>query len=238
MNPVAVAGVSACGLAGCAGIFAWGAVAPSSQIFGATIRRTGDPDAMALTFDDGPNPVITPQLLELLDRYDARATFFLMGRHVRAFPALASEIAARGHAIGNHTETHPKLTFLSSQRIGDELDSCREAIARATGRGARWMRPPFGFRGPQLDAVVRRCGFAGVVMWSIWTWDWKPQPAEPVIRRLRRAGGGDIVLLHDGDYRELEADRRHTVAALEYWLPRWKDAGIHFVTADGWKQQA
>ncbi|MFY9531056.1 MAG: polysaccharide deacetylase family protein [Candidatus Acidiferrales bacterium] len=236
MGPIA--GISAGAAAAAAGVFAWGAVAPSSQIFGRTIRRTGEPDAMALTFDDGPNPAVTPQLLELLHRYDARATFFLMGRHVRAFPALASEIAAQGHAIGNHTETHPRLIFLSSQRIAEELDSCREAIARATGCEARWMRPPFGFRGPQLKGVVRRCGLAGVVMWSRWAWDWVPQPAERVIRRLRRAGGGDIVLLHDGNYRELEGDRRHTVAALEYWLPRWRDLGIRFVTTDEWKHQA
>lgn len=236
MGPIA--GISAGAAAAAAGVFAWGAVAPSSQIFGATIRRTGEPDAMALTFDDGPNPAVTPHLLELLHRYDARATFFLMGRHVRAFPALASEIAARGHAIGNHTETHPRLTFLSSQRIAAELDSCREAIARATGREARWMRPPFGCRGPQLKGVVRRCGLAGVVMWSRWARDWVVQPAERVIRRLRGAGGGDIVLLHDGNYRELEGDRRHTVAALEYWLPRWRDLGIRFVTTDGWKHQA
>ncbi len=94
------------------------------------------------------------------------------------------------------------------------------------------MRPPFGFRGPQLDRVIRRRGDLGVVMWSVWARDWKAQPPEPVIKRLRRVRGGDIVLLHDGDHRVLEGDRRHTVAALEYWLPRWKDAGIRFVSLD------
>lgn len=215
-----------------AGTFSWGAVAPSSQLFGPTIRRTGDPAAMALTFDDGPNPAVTPSLLDLLDRHNARATFFLIGRHVRAFPALAREIAARGHSIGNHTETHPALTFLPPRRVAEELGRCDEAIEAATGHKPRWMRPPFGFRGPQLGGIVRSRGGAGVVMWSVWAWDWKPQPPEPVIQRLRRARGGDIVLLHDGDHRVLEGDRRHTVAALEHWLPRWKDAGIRFVSLD------
>jgi peptidoglycan-N-acetylglucosamine deacetylase len=227
--PIALATGGACAAAG---VFSWGAVAPSSQLFGRTICRTGDPSALALTFDDGPNPAATPSLLDLLDSYNARATFFLIGSHVRAFPALAKEIAGRGHTIGNHTETHPALTFLSPRRIADELARCDDSIASAVGQKPRWMRPPFGFRGPQLDGVVRSRGGAGVVMWSRWARDWKPQPAAPVIQRLRRARGGDIVLLHDGDHRTLEGDRRHTIAALEYWLPRWKDAGIRFVSLD------
>jgi len=169
----------------------------------------------------------------LLDKHDAGATFFLIGSHVRAFPALAREITARGHAIGNHTETHPSLIFLSRAKLHEELNRCREAILSAVdGAEPRWVRPPFGFRGPQLDAVVRQLGYSAVAMWSKWAWDWKPQPAQPVIHRLRRVTGGDIVLLHDGDHRLLEGDRRHTVAALAHWLPRWKDAGLRFVTLD------
>ncbi|MGH9770992.1 MAG: polysaccharide deacetylase family protein [Candidatus Acidiferrales bacterium] len=216
-----------------AAIFSWAAVAPSSQLFGPTIRRTGDTSAMALTFDDGPNPAVTPALLDLLDRHHAKATFFLIGQRVRAFPDLAKEIAARGHVVGNHTDTHPGLVFLSSRRITAEFDRCDDALALAVGHRAQWLRPPYGFRGPQLDAIVRRrSGGARVVMWSIAAWDWKPQPAEPVITRLRRAHGGDIVLLHDGDHRAREGDRGHTVMALAYCLPRWKDEGLRFVSLD------
>ncbi len=210
---------------------------PASQVFGPTTRRTGDPSAMALTFDDGPNPAVTPRLLDLLSRHNVRATFFLIGKFVRACPALAAEISARGHAIGNHTETHPNLVWLSPRRIAEELERCSEAIAAATGREARWMRPPYGYRGPQLAAVIRRLGSAGVMMWSAMARDWKPQPAELVIERLRRARGGDIVLLHDGDRRRLGGDRRHTVTALEFWLPRWRDAGIRLVALDAVDRQ-
>ena len=146
--PAVLATGAACAAAG---IFSWAAVAPSSQIFGPTIRRTGDASTMALTFDDGPNPAVTPDLLGLLDRHQARATFFVMGRSMRAFPALAKEIADRGHTIGNHTDTHAALTFLSARRIVGELDKCDDAIAAATGRRSRWMRPPFGFRGPAIE---------------------------------------------------------------------------------------
>ena len=229
MNPWTAAGAVAFGGAA---IGAWGAAYPRSQLFGHTMRATGDSSALALTFDDGPNPAATPALLDLLGAHDARATFFLIGRHVRAFPALAREIAARGHAIGNHTETHPSLIFLSRAKLRGELERCRDAITQAASCEVRWMRPPFGFRGPQLNSVVRALGYAGVAMWSKWAWDWKSQPVEPVIHRLRHVAGGDIVLLHDGDHRVLEGDRRHTIAALEHWLPRWKDAGIRFVTLD------
>jgi peptidoglycan/xylan/chitin deacetylase (PgdA/CDA1 family) len=187
---------------------------------------------MAITFDDGPNPTVTPRVLELLDRHNVTATFFLIGQRVRVFPGLAREIVERGHAIGNHTETHPSLTFLSSSRVADELDRCDEAIVIATGKSPRWMRPPFGYRSPLLDGIVRRRGGAGVAMWNVAARDWRTQSPDPVIQRLRRARGGDIVLLHDGDHRVLEGKRGHVLAALEYWLPRWRDAGIQFVNLD------
>jgi peptidoglycan/xylan/chitin deacetylase (PgdA/CDA1 family) len=219
--------------AGCAaGTYSWAACVPSAQLFGRTIRRTGDPGSIALTFDDGPNPAVTPALLDLLASHSIRATFFLIGAHVHACPELAHDISSRGHVIGNHTYTHPALPFLSEQRIADELTRCDDAIESATGRTPRWMRPPYGFRSPLLSGVIERRGGAGVVMWSRLARDWKPQPAEPVVQRLRRVRGGDIVLLHDGDHRATGGDRRHTVEALVEWIPRWKEAGVRMVTLD------
>jgi peptidoglycan/xylan/chitin deacetylase (PgdA/CDA1 family) len=227
--PVALAAGAACAAGG---IFSWAAVAQSAQLFGPTIRGTGDSSAIALTFDDGPNPAITPKLLDLLDRHDVRATFFVIGRSVRAFPALAKQIMERGHVLGNHTNTHPRLTFMLPRNITSELDRCDKAIESATSHRTRWMRPPFGYRGPQLNAVIRQRGCAGVVMWSVKAHDWSARNPDQIINRLRRLRGGDIVLLHDGDHRTLEGDRRHMLAALEYWLPRWKDAGLRFKTLD------
>lgn len=240
MNPAWIAPPAVLAIG--AGAAAWGAFHPGSQLFGPTLRHTPRANDVALTFDDGPNPAATPQLLDLLDRYSVRATFFLIGRFVRDCPGLVCEVVARGHALGNHTDTHPALTFLSSRRIEEELSRCQEAIARAVGSDPAspvapplWMRPPYGFRGPQLRGAVRRAGLRGVAMWSVIGYDWKPQPAEQLIARLARVGkrsgwGGDIVLLHDGDCRALNGDRRHVVAALAHWLPRWRDAGREFVT--------
>ena len=235
----------------CAGVAAWGAVSPTSELFGPTLHHTPDASRIALTFDDGPNPACTPQLLDLLERQRAPATFFLVGRFARACPQLVREIADRGHNIGNHTETHVNLAWLPSWRIAEELRACQDSILRTVGfeRDAApiLMRPPYGYRGPQLWTAVRRVGLRGVAMWSLTSYDWKPQPAARLIQRLERlaerrqsaapAGaegkslrGGEIVVLHDGDARKLGADRRHVLAALEYWLPRWRDAGFEFVT--------
>jgi peptidoglycan/xylan/chitin deacetylase (PgdA/CDA1 family) len=99
------------------------------------------------------------------------------------------------------------------------------------------MRPPYGYRSPLLGGEVRSAGIRGVVMWSKICWDWKPQPPERLIARLSsvaRAGrtSGDIVVMHDGDHRALGGDRSHVVTALQHWLPRWRDAGMEFVTME------
>lgn len=219
---------------GCAaaGTYSWASCVPSAQLFGRTVRKTGNPETIALTFDDGPNPAATPALLDLLDAHSVRATFFLIGAHVRACPALAREVSERGHTLGNHTDTHPALPLLSGRKIAAQLARCDEAIEAATQKTPRWMRPPYGFRSPLLNGIVKRRHGARVVMWSRLARDWNPQPAACVTQRLRLVRGGDIVLLHDGDHRWTGGDRRHTVDALATWIPRWKDAGLRMVTLD------
>jgi peptidoglycan/xylan/chitin deacetylase (PgdA/CDA1 family) len=197
------------------------------------MRHTNDAGTIALTFDDGPNPAATPRILDLLDKHDAVATFFQIGQRVRQFPAICKDILRRGHALGNHTDSHPRLVFLSSETIVQELERCAAAFESATGAGTHWMRPPYGYRGPQLERALRKRKWQiQVVMWSLSGWDWKPQPSERLINRLRRVKGGDIVLLHDGDHRRVDGDRGHTIGALEYWLPRWKEAGLRLTSLD------
>ena len=222
--------VSAGSACAAGGFLSWAAVAPSSQIFGPTVRHTGDPAAIALTFDDGPNPKITPPLLDLLDTHQVVATFFVIGKWAEMDLGLTREIAARGHVVANHTYTHPRLALCSSGKIAKELRRCDDAIESATGRRPRWMRPPYGYRSPLVARVVRDRGDAGIVMWSVAARDWKIQPSAKLIDRLRRVRGGDIVLLHDGDARNREGDRQHVLDGLSHWLPRWKDAGMRFAT--------
>ncbi|HEY4681889.1 MAG TPA: polysaccharide deacetylase family protein [Candidatus Acidoferrales bacterium] len=217
-----------------AGIAAWGAAVPSSQLFGRTVvhRRSAKGEdclEVALTFDDGPNPRCTPALLDLLDRHEAKATFFLVGRFVRQHPELAREVAARGHALGNHTQTHPNLFWKGTGRIARELEECHRAIEEVCAVRPRLFRPPFGFRGPHLFPIVRRAGME-VIMWSVMPRDWKMQPAEQIAERLKKTRSGDIVLLHDGDHRRTNGDRMHTVNALALALPCFAERGWRCVT--------
>jgi peptidoglycan/xylan/chitin deacetylase (PgdA/CDA1 family) len=229
-------------------VAAYGAVHPRAQLFGPTICRTNSPRKLAITFDDGPNPAITPPLLDLLDRYQAKATFFLIGRFVRECPELVKETAARGHALGNHTETHANLFKLSPAKIVVELRLCHHAIANTVGAPARWFRPPFGLRNPWVIPAASELG-CRTVMWTLMPGDWKERPTEWLIRRMQpiaanaqrntnngpksgASGTGDVLCLHDGSYRQLGADRTRTLAALEHWLPRWHDLGLEFVTID------
>jgi peptidoglycan-N-acetylglucosamine deacetylase len=236
LNPLPA--IVSCGALAAAGIAAWGAVSPYSELFGPTLRHTDSSRNIALTFDDGPNPAVTPRLLDLFERYSVRGTFFLIGKFARACPGLVKEIHARGHLIGNHTDTHCNLIWQTAEGIRSELGRCQDAIASATGaEPPRWMRPPYGYRNPLLRAEVRRAGIHGVVMWSKICWDWKPQPPQRLIERLASVARedrkqGDIVVMHDGDHRALGGDRLHVVTALEHWLPRWRDAGMEFVTME------
>jgi peptidoglycan/xylan/chitin deacetylase (PgdA/CDA1 family) len=234
--------------AGLAGLTAFGAAYPRSQLFGLTVCRTSWPNKLAITFDDGPNPAITPKLLDLLAKHNARATFFLVGKFVRECPELTKEILARGHALGNHTDTHPNLFLCGRKKTEEELRRCTDAIRHAAGVEPRWFRPPFGFRSPWLHGIVERQKMQ-TVMWTLIPGDWRVKPAEWLIQRMNPIAeharkklpldsghtggqGGDILCLHDGYHRQQNGDRARTVAALEYWLPRWSDLGLEFVTMD------
>ncbi|HTR23163.1 MAG TPA: polysaccharide deacetylase family protein, partial [Terriglobales bacterium] len=131
MNPW-IFGAPALVASGLAGMTAYGAVHPRAQLFGPTICRTKFAKQLALTFDDGPNPNVTPKLLDLLAKHNAKATFFLVGKFVRECPELTKEIAARGHVLGNHTDTHPNLFFCGPDETKEQLVRCQEAIHRVT----------------------------------------------------------------------------------------------------------
>jgi peptidoglycan/xylan/chitin deacetylase (PgdA/CDA1 family) len=233
-------------LAGMAGLTAYGAVNARSQLFGRSLHSTGNPRKLAITFDDGPNPSITPKLLDLLDRSHVKATFFVVGKYVRDSPSLVKEISDRGHLLGNHTDTHPNLFFCGPAETQTELLRCSEAIGQATWEEPRWFRPPFGYRSPWLSELVHHQRMQ-MVMWTLLPGDWRPKTADWLIERMKPIAAhaealsttnsaspapktGDILCIHDGDYAHPNGDRARTLAALEYWLPRWRDLGLEFVT--------
>jgi peptidoglycan/xylan/chitin deacetylase (PgdA/CDA1 family) len=235
-------------LAAAASLTSYGAVYPRSQLFGSTICRTNSPSKLAITFDDGPNPAITPKLLDLLDRHSARATFFLIGKFSSQCPDMVREIVARGHVLGNHTDSHPNLFWLTPHKVREELRRCDDVIASILGAPPRWFRPPFGMRNPWVVPIAGKLG-QRVVMWTRIPGDWKAKRTEWLIQRMESIaaharrhsaanaqsnpqGTGDILCLHDGNHRHQNGDRSHTIAALEHWLPRWRDLGLEFVTID------
>jgi peptidoglycan-N-acetylglucosamine deacetylase len=241
VNPWMIAGPAV--VTAAAGLTAYGAVYPRAQLFGPTTCRTSSPRKLSITFDDGPNPAITPKLLDLLDRYNARATFFVIGRFAEQCPELVREIAARHHLVGNHTQTHPNLFWLPPAQIRDELRRCQDAISAALNVTAKWFRPPFGLRSPWLASAARELDLR-VVMWTLIPGDWQARSDAWLIQRMSPIASraesmsrdgretGDVLCLHDGSHASQNGDRTHTLAALEYWLPRWRDLGLEFATIE------
>jgi len=235
-SPESVAAVAVgAGLA--VGAWFYAALYPTSQIFGRVVIAGGDPAELALTYDDGPNPSATPQLLELLANHDVRATFFLIGESVRKQPALAREIAASGHCIGNHTMTHPWLSYQSAARIRSEIASANAAIEDAIGGEVKLFRPPHGARRPVVFRIAEELGLA-TVNWNIITHDWRVQPASSIvdkvrngIRRNRAYHRGSNILLHDG---AMDQPRTPTVQATATIIADAKAAGMRFVTPEAW----
>jgi peptidoglycan/xylan/chitin deacetylase (PgdA/CDA1 family) len=185
---------------------------------------------LALTYDDGPNDPHTLRLLDVLARHEVRATFFLIGRYVIQRPDIVRQIAQAGHAVGNHTFTHPLLTFRSDAEIRRELTGCHTAIAEAMGEHSNIFRPPFGGRRPAVLRIARELGLEPV-MWNITGYDWSAPPAETIERKVSgKIRGGDVILLHDGGHRQMGADRAQTVTATDRLIARYKSQGFEFVT--------
>jgi peptidoglycan/xylan/chitin deacetylase (PgdA/CDA1 family) len=206
-------------------------MAPTGQWYGKTFTGLARlSHQIALTYDDGPNDPYTPRLLELLARHSVHATFFLIGRYVQQRPEIVREIVQAGHVVGNHTFTHPLLTFKSETEINQQLSECRAALQDAIGEPSNLFRPPFGGRRPAVLRVARSLGLKPI-MWSVTGYDWNAPPA-PVIERkvVNQMCGGSVILLHDGGHKQMGADRSQTVIATDRLITRYKSDGYEFVT--------
>jgi peptidoglycan/xylan/chitin deacetylase (PgdA/CDA1 family) len=233
---------AALGLAvgGCAYASLW----PTSQIFGRAVIAGDDADEVALTFDDGPNDAATPQLLEVLAKHKARATFFNMGNFARARPEIVRQVVAAGHLVGNHTMSHPRLSTQSAARIRQELGDCNALLEDITGLAVKFFRPPFGARRPAAMRVARELGLTPV-LWNVTGYDWNPIGVEGILRNLeagiarwQRRGRGSNLLLHDGGHRAMGAARMDTVRAVDRLLESRRGTTTRFVAVDAWVKAA
>lgn len=180
---------------------------------------------IALTFDDGPNPFYTPQILAILEHYKIKATFFCVGWQVENYPDLVRQEQKAGHVVGNHTWSHPYLSRLSGPEIVSELTRTSDAIQRASGVRPTFFRPPFG---DFSSAALTRVYHLGLitVLWNDSPADWLRQGVDVILNRtLSRAGDGAIILLHDGG-----GDRSQTVAALPFIIEGLHQRGFQLVT--------
>jgi peptidoglycan-N-acetylglucosamine deacetylase len=181
------------------------------------------PHAIALTIDDGPNPIYTPQILRLLERYKVTASFSMIGIDVEWYPAIARDVAAAGHVITNHTWQHLDLPTLPAARARYQMDRATEEIHRVTGTVPKFFRAPYG---NWDDTVLEHCRQMGMtpVDWSVDPRDWaRPGVSSIVENIMTNTRTGSIILEHDGG-----GNRSETVAALKIVIPRLLDAGYRF----------
>lgn len=180
---------------------------------------------IALTFDDGPHPVHTERILEILDRYGVKATFFVIGENAENYPNLVEAEKRGGHEVANHTFAHSYLKNVPKDELEREIDRTRSIISDITESDPTLLRPPGGLFGKDLIDSVNASGIK-IVLWSVDTRDWEhPSSATVVKRVLDTVKSGDIILMHD-----YIAGKSPTPEALETVIPTLLERGFKFVT--------
>lgn len=205
---------------------------PRSTLLGPNVRRLDACGAAAaITIDDGPDPEVTPRVLDLLDAGGARATFFCIGDRVRAHPALAREILARGHDLQNHSQRHHHgFSFCGPGAFAREIDAAQATIEDVTGHRPHAFRAPAGLRNPLLDPVLHRLGLH-LVSWTRRGFDTRVGDPSRVLARLTRGlAAGDILLLHDGHARRDATGAPVVLQVLPPLLRALADRGLRTVT--------
>lgn len=180
---------------------------------------------IALTFDDGPHPRLTPRILEILDRYKVKATFFTVGINVHYYPETFEKIVAGGHEIGNHTYTHPHVSRIDINTLKGEIVRCEEEIYEHGEYKTKLFRPPEGMIDDGVTSLLRELDYK-VILWDIDTRDWDHTGAASIAEMIiKRVSSGDIILMHD--YISYNSP---TPEALEIFLPVLLEEGYQFVT--------
>lgn len=180
---------------------------------------------IALTFDDGPNPYYTPQVLAILQQFGIKATFFCIGRQVARYPDLVKQEYTDGNLVGNHSWSHPNLALLSGSEIVSQINFTIDAIQQAIGIRPTFFRPPYGVFNERVLTKANLLGLTTII-WNDEARDWTMPGTDVIVSRiLNLAGDGAIILLHDGG-----GDRSQTIAALPAIITTLQSRGFQFVT--------
>ncbi|GAA2688152.1 polysaccharide deacetylase family protein [Streptomyces lunalinharesii] len=191
-------------------------------------RGSGERREVSLTFDDGPQPPYTGQVLDILRRYGVKATFFCTGMYAKAYPEYLARMREEGHGVANHTWSHPILFELTRPQLDEQLERTNEAIAEATGGPAPALfRPPYGSRSPEVLGWLAESGLT-TVLWDVAPDDWQMPGADTIATRaVQEARPGSIVLLHDAG-----GDRSQTAAALAPTIEGLLERSFTFVPVE------
>lgn len=180
---------------------------------------------IALTFDDGPHPKETHQILDVLDKYNVKATFFVVGKHANWYSEPLKRAAKEGHEIGNHTFSHPDISNLSTDDIKGEIKECEDTLIKLTGIKPTLFRPPYGsYSRDKLAEIAKESGYKIILWTTIDAKDWKNPPSSQISDTIvNKVQNGDIILLHD-------YGTKNTVEALDRIIPTMMKKGYKFVT--------
>lgn len=202
--------------------------APYCRAEGEQITYRRIPEAqmkIALTFDDGPHPYYTEKILEILKKYDIKATFFFVGQNIVNYPEAAEAVYKAGHEIGNHTYTHHRLRSMEYSELLSELERCDDAIYEIDEYRPHLFRPPEGAFNTELEKTALMLDYS-IILWSIDTRDWEHRSPEKILEHVtEKVKGGDIILMHD--YIGVNSP---TPEALELIIPALLEKGYSFVT--------
>lgn len=188
-------------------------------------RRRNDRMEIALSFDDGPHPTYTQEILSILAEYGVPATFFMVGENVLYYPEAAEAVLAAGHEIGNHSYDHRRLTKLNEAGVRSQVSRCEEALASLGEYRPHLLRPPEGAMNATVRRVARAEGYR-LILWDIDTRDWAHTPPDTITRNvLESVQAGDIILMHD-----YIGHDSPTPAALRRLIPALLERGYRFVT--------
>ncbi|MFQ5604332.1 MAG: polysaccharide deacetylase family protein [bacterium] len=184
---------------------------------------------IALTFDDGPQPTYTPQLLDILSKHAVPATFFLIGQHIEKNVELAERTVQAGHEVGNHTFSHPYLFRLSDADMLSEIRRTDALLRNLDGAAPKFLRPPMGLFSRRVLNLVEQAGYKSVVG-DVYPRDPHLPGKNKILQRvLSRVVNGSIIILHDGGNTE-QVDRSQTVWAVDRLVPQLRERGFQFVT--------
>lgn len=191
------------------------------------LSGVGTPGHVALTFDDGPDPVSTPAFLDALGSLGWRATFFMLGSMAAACPELTAEVAQRGHEVAVHGYTHSNHLFRGRGWVSRDLRATRDVLGELTGATPQWVRPPYGALSASTLAGARRAGLRPV-LWTTWGRDWRGESTpESIVDDVQRTlVPGATVLLHDSDCTSVAGSWKATLAALPLLAERWAASGL------------